>query len=240
MQLVGEERIKIGWKSTGDESVTYSRDLKIPEARNVLNDRLVMVGGPIQLRRRGEDFGPFRSIPEARTRGIRWLDDKADAGDFVVFRGDDKHRLIIAKKNIIYPKIIDTDGTAAVDLWHSEVFARFKGRLSSFGICSCRPIAGTSSWSQHAYCNAEDVHGSAAVMEEVWDYTIAHGVRLRVAHVIYARRIWQPGGGVSYYGGTNPHYDHDHVDFLPQGSGLPACAGGRASLPMHPEYPDHL
>jgi hypothetical protein len=114
-------------------------------------------------------------------------------------------------------------GTAPLKQWHGEVFGRVKG-LVSFGIFNCRPIAGTTTRSQHSFANGEDVHGTSAQMKKVFDFTVENAQRLKLAHVIFNRKIWssdRASEGVRPFTGENPHTDHVHVDFNPQRSG--AC-----------------
>jgi hypothetical protein len=47
---------------------------------------------------------------------------------------------------------------------------------------------------------------------------------LPVAQVIYNRRVWTPGSGWSYYGGSDPHTSHVHITARPEMSGTPPCA----------------
>jgi hypothetical protein len=225
MQLIGEQQVKIGWKVAGaDESVAFGKPFPYPKFSSTVGPKLDMLGGPWQQRRRGGDFGPNKLKGETVKTSRNWLQEN-DPGDFVVFRGASKTRNLIAKNIMLTPKIIDTDGTEPVDVMHTLLYTIiFKDKLSSMGICSCRDIAGTSSWSQHAYCNAEDIHGSSSTMQNVFDYLVANADKLSVANCIYNRRIWNKAGGNHYYDGSNPHYDHCHVDFNPQGSGTPPCA----------------
>lgn len=223
-ELKGDVRYKIGRKSTGEESVSYSAPLKLTEVDADLRPREKSIDPPLQLRRRDTDFGPFRTIPEANKRAIAYLNG-ADIGDFVIIRGGNKNRLLIVRKVLLKPEIVDTDGTNPIDVMHTEVFKKWP-QLVSFGICSCRDVAGSSTPSQHSFCNAEDIHGSPSLMYTLSRYLVKYAGRLDVAHVIYNRQAYTSpsiggSGGWSYYSGINPHYDHVHVDMLPQRSG--AC-----------------
>lgn len=107
------------------------------------------------------------------------------------------------------------------------------------GVFNCRRIAGSSSWSQHAWGNAGDLFPKPPsadddkqrdaiahnVVRQATERTIANrGRRIAVAHVIDhdARRIWEPGRGWHTY--TGPTGDHVHVDFAPNRTGTPPCA----------------
>ncbi len=113
-----------------------------------------------------------------------------------------------------------------------------KTRIISFASrFACRKISGSSSWSQHAYGNADDLFATAgdtqaklrhiadAVVYQAKHRTVANrGRKLDVAEVIDhdARRIWTPQGGWSSYGGTTGA--HIHVTGAPKRTGTPACA----------------
>lgn len=88
----------------------------------------------------------------------------------------------------------------------------------TYQVPNCRKIARSTHWSQHAYNNAVDVFGSKATLDKVAAFARA---RINSAHV-----LWQ----------VRDHYDHVHVDFHPQGQGLPNCAGGSGDPPRAPEH----
>lgn len=76
---------------------------------------------------------------------------------------------------------------------------------TNYGICNCRYIAGTHTWSQHAYCNAVDVHfGTMSQMDEVYKYFNARRGQFAIATL-----LWR----------VPDHYDHVHADFQPQNAG---------------------
>lgn len=69
----------------------------------------------------------------------------------------------------------------------------------------------SSSWSQHAYRNADDYYGSPAELQRLYDYLKANPDNLPVGTVCYNRQ-----GPCSH-----PHTDHLHVDGLPRQYGRP-------------------
>jgi hypothetical protein len=86
--------------------------------------------------------------------------------------------------------------------------------LQSLGICSVRktrgPYASGETWSQHAYCNAEDYtrSGAPATLEPVTAWIEENREAFDVNHLI----TYPPGSG----------YEHViHVDFHPQRTGDP-------------------
>lgn len=89
-----------------------------------------------------------------------------------------------------------------------ELLAKWGAQISHIGVTNCRRIAGSSTWSQHAWSNALDIHTSddtgsiiAAVLRNDPNSKTV---------------LWHVPG----------HFDHVHVDFWPTGHGTPPCAGG--------------
>ena len=81
----------------------------------------------------------------------------------------------------------------------------------AIGVRNCRPIAGSSTWSQHSWSNANDIYvGDKALGDEIVN-------NLYDKFGEYVRYIlwWRAG-----------HYDHIHVDMWPYGYATPLCAGG--------------
>jgi hypothetical protein len=133
-------------------------------------------------------------------------------------------RVIVSRTVEVQMKLVDTTGNARVDRAFTEILARWP-HTDNWGTCACRDIAGTYDWSQHAYCNAIDVGAQRDTMHAISRYLVANADHLSVHTVIYAREAWSRDRPYwHYYDGVNPHYDHVHVDFDPQGSGYPACA----------------
>jgi hypothetical protein len=166
--------------------------------------------------------GPELSNPDGVRRFIT-VTQNSNFGDKVRAIPKDG-RYLRAIKVHVKPEVMDTSGNARVDKAHTLIVASWKGKVESWGICNCRQIAGTSAWSQHAYCNAEDWHASSTIMGEMARLLVRRAVSLDTYHVIHDRRIWTRGSGWHAYGGSDPHTDHVHVDFAPQGVGYPACA----------------
>lgn len=141
-----------------------------------------------------------------------------------------------------FPIISTAYGTAAAKriervLGRAKVGSGKTRIISSASRFACRAIAGSSSWSQHAYGNADDLFPTAgdtqaklrriadAVVYQAKHRTAANlGRKLDVAEVIDhdARRIWTPSEGWHAYGGTTGA--HIHVSAAPLRTGKPACA----------------
>lgn len=112
-----------------------------------------------------------------------------------------------------------TIGTAPVRNYYARLKNAFAGwDISNAGIYNRRNIAGTSTWSQHAWGNAIDiVIGSTtnvlnselaqAKMDMMAGWTAANHNALRVA-----TQLWRANAD---------HMNHMHVDFWPQGTGTP-------------------
>lgn len=119
-----------------------------------------------------------------------------------------------------------TDLERMEQLW-ADVQERFP-RARYLGICNRRPIAGTSIWSQHAYCNALDI-GIPLVTEGVrysWSgqfvyfgegYDVGYGDEIRA--FLRSRRL-----GTTLWR-TRRHWDHIHVEGPVKRTGTPPPAG---------------
>lgn len=75
---------------------------------------------------------------------------------------------------------------------------------------NCRKIAGSNTWSQHAWANAGDVFGTTEVLNEVHSY-----LQSQYSWIIRVL-LWQ----------VADHFDHIHFDPWPKGISDPPCAGG--------------
>jgi len=93
-----------------------------------------------------------------------------------------------------------------------------------FGRHACRPIAGTSKWSQHSWPggNARDIvqggrgygdtsNSHQAYLDKVYAWLVEHKEELSIRIILWRK--------------TN-HYDHIHIDMWPTGYRTPPCKGG--------------
>lgn len=106
-------------------------------------------------------------------------------------------------------------GTSEVQAFHAAVVDRFGDQLTSAGVCACRTIrphsgGSSSTWSQHAWCAAEDWRGSAAAMARL----MAWGSRPSIRRRYKIRNLIPPGTAINVV----------HVDFNPPRTGTPPCA----------------
>jgi hypothetical protein len=108
------------------------------------------------------------------------------------------------------PSPVPTPGIPAVDQFVGYLNDRWPN-WSNGGLCVCKHIAGSSSWSDHAYCAALDVFDTDQHMHEIAEFAADNAAKLRVAYVIYEKRIWTAAEGWHYYSGEY-HY-HDHISF---------------------------
>lgn len=91
-------------------------------------------------------------------------------------------------------------------------------RAVSLGVYNCRRIAGSSSWSQHAWADAWDVTDEETVKtRRPSPYTdaIVHEISVQAGHLHITRVLWADGGA---------HDTHAHVDVEPERTGTPPCA----------------
>lgn len=191
----------------------------------------------LRLRHRIKESG--RKAKISRDQGKTWGPERNAREAFRIMRNEAKREPVgtvwwikLANNNIIRfrkvhynPPTIDTQGNNNVDKAYTEIFNRWKG-LENWGICVCRDIAGTSTTSQHAYCNAIDIHGTPSQMFEISRWAEANFTRLNVYTIIFNRQAFsKPTPYWHFYGGVNPHTDHVHLDFDPQGSGFPTACG---------------
>ncbi len=105
--------------------------------------------------------------------------------------------------------------TPALTRARQEVAERFGGIITRFGIYNRRKINNSSSWSQHSWPNALDIHVA----------TRDHG------DMIYnwLRENWDRLGIRVLLWWVKDHYDHLHVDFWPRGYGTPSTTRGGQS-----------
>jgi len=110
----------------------------------------------------------------------------------------------------------------------AAVKERFSWVNTAGNVQSCRRIARTTRWSQHAYGNAWDIYGprgyksaaqttasDKAYMQQVTNFLQANRAKLNIASLCF--RSFGPCSAAD-------HQNHIHVDFNPRGSGTPSCA----------------
>lgn len=129
---------------------------------------------------------------------------------------------------------------------HSYLHAKFP-ELADFGQYSCRNIAGTGSWSQHAWSNADDFktgpYGSAysssyalqqKVIAHLLEWVPTTGGPMRVYQALGMRTILAWRRSILTGSTVAGHTDHIHADYWPKGIWTPPCGGGSRRV----QYPN--
>jgi len=198
------------------------------EAVARIRAQLEAMGGPYRIREARVEpldlFGPSRGIGPTMTR-LKSIMKNGPVGSYWLV---DTAKDVFLQIRIIEVDVIpDSSGTNPIDVVRYHLYHQFP-QLSSYGICSCRRVTGTTSWSQHAYCNAEDYGASFSYMQKSVDWLNQNiggrGEDLPISQLIFNRRIWEPDTGWQYYGGSDPHTGHFHISGLPERTGTPECA----------------
>jgi hypothetical protein len=201
----------------------WSKPLRKADLLALVRKRVGKHPAPYRLKRDDGEWGPPRTLDEIIDR-LRVVLPKVPVGTRYRIGADDGATWLLRKVEIDLSCTQDTQGTDAIDRIYCTVVSRWRG-VENWGICNCKRVAGSSTWSQHAWCNAWDIHhDSAAVMREIADFLVANAVPLDVAEVIYDGRIWTRDRGWRAYGGVNPHTNHIHVSGYPLKTGIPPCA----------------
>lgn len=166
-----------------------------------------------------EDWGPVRTLEQVHQRLPARLDAlrlgetwavKALSDDFTVW----------TRKVHVDPPVMQTAGTDAIDKIYTWLNDHFKGRWENWGICVCKRILGSSSYSQHAYCNALDVGASTETLSAI----AAAATKAAQAGTIPCDQVIWRGWEHVHGGSVYDHYDHVHLTGKPQRSGWPtAC-----------------
>lgn len=122
------------------------------------------------------------------------------------------------------PEPADTNGSKQVDLYVACLNELWRDKWRSGGSLVCKKVAGTNTWSDHAYGEAQDIFASWEVMNEIAEWTVAAYKELNVNYVILRDRIWKretKKWGIY----TGIYHRHVHTSFSHDGSGVPPCAG---------------
>lgn len=174
-------------------------------------------GGPYEIKRRGrhETYGQDRKW-RAHWRRLRTLLQGSDVGEGWYSRGRKGRTAmvkVVRRERRPTPGgggVTPSTGTPRVKEAYREVTAQF--HVTNLGIFNCRPIAGSSTWSEHSWSNAVDFGGSVSELDKVWRFLDSNRGRL----------------GINWIGWRNDpnHYPgHLHVDFIPNHAGQrPPCA----------------
>lgn len=164
--------------------------------------------GRVKIRGKTE-WSRYRSIADLMVRVPRKMVGLR-VGDMLKVDLEQSSWTLDIRRVDIAPKIPNTPGTDPIDVIYYEVMKKFSG-VQNWGMCNCRRIDGTSTWSQHAWCNAWDLHASIATTDAIYHYLETNKGRLKISHI-----LWR---------GVPGHYPgHLHVDCEPYRLGVPPCA----------------
>jgi hypothetical protein len=168
---------------------------------------------------KNEKWGPERTLEEVHTRLPGQLDNLR-LGETWAVRAFSDDFTVWTRKVSVEPPVVQTPGTDAIDAIYGWLNGNFKGRWENWGICVCKRISGSSTWSQHAYCNAIDIGGSTGNLDAIAKAATAAA---KSGNIPCDQVIWK-GWEHVHGGNVYDHYDHVHVTGKPQRSGWPtAC-----------------
>jgi hypothetical protein len=181
-------------------------------AMDRVRNRMKKWDGPYQQRDRGEEWGQERPFEEAADRYRQALINN-EVGDIRIIRPQSpEDALILTRKvhiiDVDYPSV-SSNATSNVDRFIKPCWDAFP-QLEYWGCYNCRRIAGSSSWSEHAWADALDLHPFTMTYgDQVYRWCMNNRGRFNITRV-----LWRVAN----------HYDHLHVDFDPDHSGYPPCA----------------
>jgi hypothetical protein len=185
--------------------------------------------GNWQIRRRGDDEWSGARGQAATLERLGELTRRGDVGGAWQLRPvtTPGAMYVVRKIEVAPPVAAPTVGTEELKEIHEAYFERFPGH-ESWGIFNCRPVAGSSSWSQHAWGNAEDFSDDGVAAEEAQRWFNTNKTKLPIAELIGRGRIWTESrsseGFRALSASAHQHQDHWHVSALPLGTGTPPCA----------------
>ena len=168
---------------------------------------------------RGEGY-VIREIPGMEWSRVRPLNDTLKALEvrltndevgayWSIMAVKDRFRMWVLKEDLNPAVAMDTEGGPSIDIIWGTIYSRFP-EVQNWGICACRRISGTWTWSQHAWCNGLDVGGGQALLDRVVSYTrdlVAKG------YLPVSQTLWRVPG----------HYGHIHYSGVPLRAGTPPC-----------------
>jgi len=177
--------------------------------RNVMS-RPAHQGAGYVIKEVGMEWSRVRTLAETLDRlSERLAADEVDAY-WTIMAVKDRFRMWVLKVDQNPAVVIDTDGSIAIDIIWGTISTRFDG-VQNWGICACRRIAGTWTWSQHAWCNGLDVGGGTELLDRVAAYTQELARR---GYLPVGQTLWRAPG----------HYNHIHYSGEPLRTGTPPCA----------------
>ncbi len=155
----------------------------------------------------------------ANRRIVAWL-ESAEGADVLHVEAAGEELQVRAILTKSYRPGVDVDPNISA-FW--SFIQRRAPKAVSWGIFSCRAIAGTDTYSGHAWLKAIDIHGPRLVMALVARLAVHKAKAFKLVVVIYNGRIWTPTAGWHTYTGQCPHQQHVHVN-VEYPSSVPPCA----------------
>jgi len=224
---MGDVRYRVGRVAT---RVTKKRAIDEPRMLVKVEEVLARHGGTWQIRPRGRRKWSGPRGREGTNERLAALAAEGDVGGAWQFRpvSSPSAIYVIRKIEVEPPVTVSASvGSDPLKLIHAAYFERFPGH-ESWGIYNCRPIAGSTSWSQHAWGNAEDFSEAGVASEDAERWLFANRNRLPISELIGRRRVWSSAraseGWRALSSSAHQHLDHWHVTAHPLMTGSPPCA----------------
>jgi Extensin-like protein C-terminus len=204
---------RVSFKAASDKHLNdWFQGEGLGGAMERVRDRMQKQDGPWRQRDRGEEWGPPQQYAETLEKYRKALENNHE-GDIRIMSPKSPRGAVIATRKIQVPDIdypnISSNATPRAKACVKPLWDEFPS-LDYWGCYNCRHIAGSSSWSEHAWADALDVHApTMAYGDKVYRWLMNNKGRLGITRV-----LWRVAG----------HYDHLHIDFDPDHSGTPPCA----------------
>lgn len=224
---MGDVRYRVGRVAT---RVAQRRPLDEPKMLEKVEEVLGRYRGAWQIRPRGRrDWSGQRGRRGTADR-LATLAGDGEVGFAWQFRPlSSPTAIYVIRKIEVEPPVTGSAsvGSEALKVIHTAYFQRFPTH-ESWGIYNCRAIAGSTSWSQHAWGNAEDFSEDGVASEEAERWLFANRTKLPISELIGRRRVWSRAraseGWRALSSGAHQHLDHWHVSADPLSTGSPPCA----------------
>ena len=179
----------------------------------------------MRLRERSEkDWGVWRKDLPPTIEAWKRRAETLENGEVLLLDFEDYPYTVATRAIEEKPPTIATDGNSDVDEIYSWLVRNVAGRNG--GICNRRPIAGTSTWSQHSPwggadpgSNAVDWFAAPDTMDALYD----QGAKLAraglpIGLILVGSKAWTPGG----WGGSSAAYHrHLHIEGKTKRTGTP-------------------
>lgn len=204
---------RISFKAASDKRLNdWLRAEGLGQTMERVRDRMKKQTGPWRQRDRGEDWGPRRTFQDAADTFKEACSNNKE-GDIRLMTPDKPEGALIAARKIQIPDVkypsISSNATPLAKAIVRPLWDAFPS-LDYWGCYNCRRIANSSTWSQHAWADALDVHApSMTYGDQCYRWLMNNRGRFQLTRV-----LWRVAG----------HYDHLHIDFDPDRSGTPPCA----------------